>query len=369
MTEQVHDDEPLLEQMMQDLASADPIYQPTKYWRFYQDQFLPYLKARGLKDFRRTRDMTGAEVFASFGASDWLEEAIQTRRTRRRVWERAPRWIPGVPAMRRALEAGYAALSRPLIDASPTLEAWRELRFGFTRSEGERSGAHDLADLSVSLFGNPEDAFQSGENWYTTLTLYYYLRYAYASRFVDFDGISSLAELGSGSGKQAEVFAKLHPQLSLCLFDLPPQLYVSHQYLSSVFPERVAPYSQCRDMHDLEKLEPGRIYHFGNWRMPLLRTRAVNLFWNAASFAEMEPSIVAAYLADVRTSTDSVYLMQRMKGKRPKGQKGHGVIESTTLEHYREGLQDFVLEDLSPVRMPDASTMHHYDESFWQRGS
>ncbi len=54
---QAEDDFELLSLMMNDLAAADPLYQPTPYWKDYEKLFLPELKRLGLRDFRRSAQL------------------------------------------------------------------------------------------------------------------------------------------------------------------------------------------------------------------------------------------------------------------------------------------------------------------------
>jgi len=49
---------------------------------------------------------------------------------------------------------------------------------------------------------------------------------------------------------------------------------------------------------DLSNITPGRVHLLGNWQMPTLREFQFDLFWNAASFGEMEPDVVENYLSN-----------------------------------------------------------------------
>jgi len=62
----VTDDMVLLEQMISDLNKCDDLYKPTNYWAHYEKQFLPELRKKELKDFRRRKD----SILSSFGATD-----------------------------------------------------------------------------------------------------------------------------------------------------------------------------------------------------------------------------------------------------------------------------------------------------------
>ena len=74
---QVADDPDLLETMFADLGRAEPIYQPTNYWKRYEEQLLPFLRNEGLRDFRLPPTGRGSDVFPRFGASDPIVEAVE----------------------------------------------------------------------------------------------------------------------------------------------------------------------------------------------------------------------------------------------------------------------------------------------------
>jgi putative sugar O-methyltransferase len=244
------------------------------------------------------------------------------------------------------------------------------LCFAFACDAGRRAGAAPLDGVRVSVAGDPEDIFEAAGGRYTSFTLYYYLRYAYVAPHFDFAQARTLVELGSGSGKQAELLALLHPNLTLYLFDIPPQLYVAHQFLQAALPGRVSSYFDTRNLERLPPPEPGRVYLFGSWQMPLIERETIDLFWSCATFGEMEPPVAANYLRFVNASARSVYLMQRMKGKKLAKRPGRrGVLQRTTIADYHRALSAFELVDRTPACGADARPLPHYEDSVWRRAS
>ena len=188
--------------------------------------------------------------------------------------------------------------------------------------------------------------------------LNFYLRYAWCSQYVDFDEIESYVELGSGSGKQAEVVAKLHPEVTLYLYDIPPQLYVAYEYLRAALPGRVAPFGGGMVR------EPGVINVLPAWDFAELEVSRNSLFWNAASFQEMEPDVVSNYLATVRKSgVGSVYLMEIMAGVQS------GVERPTTSKVYEEALEGYKMLGIGPSLLCDGRSESGYSDAFWARES
>ena len=219
------------------------------------------------------------------------------------------------------------------------------------------------------MVGNPEDIFKMHEKQYTMRMLNCYRRYAYCSRYINFDTIETVVELGCGHGAQVEVIKKLHPHICFLLFDLSPQLYVCEQYLKTIFSEAVISYRDTRSMKNLPTDWKGKIFIFGAAKFPLLEKIKIDLFWNAASFQEMEPPVVQNYLKYINQQAGSVFLQQVMGGKEKAKKKGMpGVLEQTKLEHYRRFLSNFNLIDLSPSLVaPRLSKGDFYMDSFWKR--
>lgn len=347
--------------MLTDLRAEPPEYRPTNFWEVYEQRFVPELLTQGLHDFRRRR----GSVLASMGATDLIPSLGRVDFSETRLasagWRRLPGWGRALKKIEVAV-ASLLPLTREL-----DYDTVRRLAYVVCELIGERSGARPPADLSMSTAGNPEDVFAVGDSFYSVAFLDYYLSYAYCCSFRDFDRISTVVELGTGAGKQFEVMKKLHPHLTLLAFDLPPQLYVCEQYLKTVFPDDVVPYREARKLTTLEEVRPGSVVILGNWRFPLIQDIAVDLFWNAASFQEMEPAIVANYLSSVDASAAAVFLQQVVHGHfLAAGPGSPGVLDRTTFEDYERGLPHLDRIDLSTTVRPTGPT-EEYANSFWHR--
>ncbi|MGE0392417.1 MAG: putative sugar O-methyltransferase [Vicinamibacterales bacterium] len=317
----VPDDPALLELMLADLAEAPAIFQPTPYWQKRWTRSIVELRERGLKDFRRRED----SALAGIGTTD-----------------------PG-PGGSDAIPYGL------------TLRDLQESAFRIARMSGTIAGARRVEDLDVSVVGNPVDVFEVGGRRYSMLALRYYLRYAYCNGFVPFERHATIAEIGPGLGRQVEVLKKLHPHLTFLLFDIPPFLYITEQFLSRVFPGDVVSYRDARQIDRFDRLERGRIYILGNYHVPRLQGAALDLLWAAATFGATELPVVESYLAPVRDTVKFAYLLDIMDGYT------HGKIrQQTSLDDYRRMLEPFDLLDCSPAY--DAlGRLADYSHSFWAR--
>jgi len=363
---QVPDRPDLLKLMLDDLASAPAAFRPTNYWSVYEQRFVPELTNRGLVDFRRRR----GTVLTSFGASDHRPRGAYLDLSRSRVFgNRVTQHLPGWKRLLARMSDLFNrdGLSPVRLDVYECgLRELQESAFRLTQLYGEHAGARPLDSIELSCAGNPEDVFEIAGRPYTMRALYYYLRYAYCCQFVDFEQIDLMVELGSGMGRQIEIIRKLHPRTRILAFDIPPQLYVCNQFLSTIFPDALAGYETTRSYRTLPDFPAGTVAICGTWLFPLVRERRVDLFWNAVSFQEMEPGVVANYLSYIAPAARAVYLQERMDGKEQSRAAGeHGVLHPTTLDDYRRGLPNHTLVDMSPCLRPLGTLPEHRD-SFWR---
>jgi len=361
---QVRENPFLLDLMMKDFVCAPEIYKTSNYWSFYEKKFLRELKAMGLHDFRRRKN----SVLSSFRATDLTPamshiDLLKNRIFNNRIVRKIPFWLKMTLLLQTFLNKTFPVVNPYGISGV----GLKRLAYDFARLKGQNATAKSLDDFQASLIGNPEDIIEADGKVYTMSMLFFYLKYVYCAAYMNFDHVKVMVELGCGSGKQIEIIKKLHPDICFLLFDIPPQLYVCEQYLSSVFPGSVVSYKDTRDMVTFPEIQKGKIFMMGNWKFPIIEDGQIDLFWNAASFQEMEPSIVANYLTYVNKRANFVFLEQAMNGKEKAGKEGKlGVLKQTTLKDYKTGLTDFDLVNLSPAISPLGNSLV-YSDSFWKR--
>lgn len=354
---QVQDDPELLDLMMSDTLLTSDLYKPTNYWANYEKDILPEIKTLGLHDFRRRHSLN----LIKFGATDL--EPYST-------FLSLPPTYPTLRILQMRLKASLKIkkiLSR-LINKNFDIN----LSLYYSAEKyGKRQGARPISEFEASLDGNPENVFSVNGKIYTCSLLDYYVQYAYCCKFMNFDSIMSMMELGCGSGKQTELIKKLHPHMCFYLSDLPHALYICEKYLSSLFPESVVSYRQTRIMKRMPESKEGKIFIIGNWKVPELENLTYDLFWNSDSFDQMEPNVVLNYLKYVdQQAIKYVFLNERLTKKvRRASKKGeHGVMEPTKLEHYKHGLSNFCLVNMSMrFQMPKILPWTSYRFSFWKR--
>jgi len=365
---QVDEDMELLALMVEDGESAPPVYRTTNYWELLGNKLMPELNRHGLKDFRRRR----RSPLGSFAGVDLKPLPPHIDLFDYRLLNN--RYTVRIPEYERWLERVGLAISRkfPLRSGNKSAAgSYQKIALDRAEHFGAKFGAKPLSTAGGSSVGNPEWEFEAFGNLYTIDFIVKYLTYAYASQFIDFAGVKVFIELGSGAGRQAELLHKFYPDMSILLFDIPPQLYVCEQYLKKVFPGEVINYRETRDYRSLPKPQPGKIYMFGNWQFPLLEGHHADLFWNSGSFPEMEPNVVANYLSYVNKVANTVFIQGALDGKHLAKRKGAGgVLAATTFDDYRKGLPGFEEVDGSPsihaLGQEGLSGLDRYCDSFWR---
>jgi len=314
---QVEDDFSIFEDALKGLSEADPLYHPGPYWERHRRPLEEYLRSHGLQNYR-------------------LGDAVPED----------PKYIL------RRFGAGEPRIPEP---SHLTQSQWNNLRYDFADTYGKLVNAAPLSRLSISTAGNPGDVFRIKRRTYTSNALNFYMRYAYLCQFLDFQKISTIVEIGPGSGLQTEILHKLHPHLTSYLFDIPPQSYIGNQYLKHVFPGKVVGLEQTRSLTEPLQGEPGQIYIFNSWQIPLVRNQRIDLFWNAASFNEMEPHLVDNYLSFISPQAENLYLMSIMKGSR------------VGISDYRRFLPGHRCYALASLLLADGQLSSRYSNSLWRR--
>lgn len=247
----------------------------------------------------------------------------------------------------------------------------REMAFRFAEVYGELTGTPSIDGISTSSFGNPADLFKVRGKNYSIVFINYYLRLCFANSLIKFSGREIFVELGSGSGHQAEIIKKVYPNSTILCFDLPGQIYLAEKYLRGVLGQEViVPLAEGVEWVDLANVQEGKIHFFGNWQFPLLSNFKFDVFWNAASFGEMEPNVVRNYLSYVVQNQNAsfIYLLQAKKGKETSG--GTHVVKPIQLADYNLFLEN----KYHPVKIQDyflcikpLSASGGYFEGVWRK--
>jgi putative sugar O-methyltransferase len=187
-----------------------------------------------------------------------------------------------------------------------------ETAYRIADTYGCLNGARPLKELSMSLSGRPEYYFTIEGRNYSFVFLYHYMRYAFCCKHIDFDKIDNFIELGSGSGRIVEIVRKLHPYIKFYLLDLPPQLYLCHQFLKSIFGDSLVPYQQTRKASFNQIDAKGGIAVLPVSRIETIQPEGNTISWNQMVYSTMNPPVVKHYLDYIRKMANSIYIIEPM---------------------------------------------------------
>jgi putative sugar O-methyltransferase len=332
----IHDDPTLLDSLFHDMESSSELWKPTNYWEVEEKFLMPTIRREGIAHFRSSYN----SAFITFGVTSVpqiLTRAFVPKNTTRKIFLKVLRML----GLDELVFKGH------IEEHARTFAAFQNTCFQLVLQCDPDKEILTIADSGLA---NPRDLFSPEghkEREYTISFLRYFWQYLWLKRFIDFKRIKMIMELGSGYGGQAEVLCKLHPHIKYIICDIPPQVYIAEQYLKSCFPGEVMSYSQTAGQNsiDITQLRSKRIMVLAPWQIERIVGK-VDLFWNSASFQEMEPNIVRNYVRLIQPLTSKyAYLLQLPAGQsiaREKGER-YGVLTQTTLEHYIKFFDEFEL--------------------------
>ena len=339
-----------LNKLIEAYNKAPEIFQAGRYWKNYEDEIINEIKKANFTQLKSGK----YPIFSTFGFAELIYNSL-----------------PNMPLPNRLAKQFFRKLfisDKAILPYSLKLSDIREMAYNNCVLQGQLAGVRCISEIEASTYGNPEDLFRINGKQYTMRFLTYYIRFCFVQRHLKLTGNETIVELGSGSGLQVEVLKKLYPDLTILCFDLPAPLYLCEEYLSKVLAaDKVVKSDTTLQVTNLNNfIQKGKVHLFGNWLFPLLNTFKFDLFWNAASFGEMEPDIVKNYLSYVQDNCDFVYLLQVRNGKESSEQGG--VKNPMTFDFYNAVLTNFKL-----IKEADAFEAHRrqsqsggYFQAVWQ---
>ena len=319
----MEDDFKLLKKMLEDAKKTEEIYKPTNYWNNYVDKIVNELKENGMNHVRGKKD----SVFSVFGGSEEQPDYFRIQKNNRFLPHRLKKYF-----------SVFSTISKQDLQSLAYYQVFYYDRL---------YNINKLEPLSVSL----ED--MNGRP-YTISFLQYYLQYLYMSRFIDFNEVKVFVDLGCGMSRVSEIIHRLHPDVSIFLFDIVPTLYCTEYMMRETFPCDVVGYMETKDYVDLNHVEAGKIHVLPNWKFPLVRLlSSIDVFMNSGSFQEMEPDVVRNYLSFINRRAEWVYLRAAMSGSEKAERRGDfGSINPVVLEDYVRGLSGCSVFDRSMSVFP-----------------
>ena len=317
-----------LTKLIEEYNKSPEIFQAGRYWKAYENKIISEIKKADIKELRSGK----YPIFGTFGFGESVYYYHPNQRFYRKLI---------LKAIRRLF-----ITKKQILPYSLSLSDIREMAYNHCILQGELANIKPISEIEVSTFGKPEDLFEIKGKQYTMAFLTYYIRLCYAQRHLKLKGDEIIVELGSGSGHQVEVLKKVFPNLTILCFDLPYALYLCNEYLQKALgDESIIKPSKAIGITEMVSIEKGKVHMFGNWQFPLLKDFKFDIFWNAASFGEMEPNIVKNYLSYILEGCQAIFLLQARHGK--ESGKNRGVENPICFDDYVSMLNGFKLIDES----------------------
>ena len=295
--------EAITKRSLAEIDDADPLYRPTNFWQ------------PGLQQLLGDMDELGLERFKS--------------------WPSAAYWFYPTYAANVRPETADAALLRAVEVQPEVQQPWlRDQLTGAAEARRDLEVARILWDhgrwpfkvmaRGEAQIGEPPQHFHvaGDKRGWTKPYLNYLICLAALSRHVDRPPRSVL-EIGGGFGVLGEILMRRSKAVRYVDLDIPPLLTVASYYLRELFGECVAVYDDAW----AGRVGPDRSAVLPSWRIDGI-DGPFDLFVNCFSFQEMEPHVVANYVAKV-ADKDVAYVvsLNSRKGKPKASAGGIGVIE------------------------------------------
>jgi len=302
----LHD--PLFKAIVAEVEGSPEIYRPSRFWDHLNSINTQWLEDLGLANFKRT---------VAQNYYNWLIVSRKDPQFLRvaRAWLRAPSLRPLLsrmdsPEMLRTTNGVEAQFSLPA----------RLLYRAFVSMLWDLAGQDDLLGLTNQLeeplLGNPIKIVSQGRRISQDLSNSILERNAVARWGLRAaPGRPRVAELGAGYGRVAHAFLA-DPSCRYFIFDIPPALFVSHWYLSRLFPDRkIFSFRHFDRFADIAaELEQADIAFLTPNQMALFPDRFFDVVLSISTLPEMAPAQISNYLLQMaRLSRGTIFLKQWRK--------------------------------------------------------
>ena len=285
----VADEPDLLNLMLRDATTVSELWQPTKYWQNYTRKIETAICRNGLSQLRQQRD-----ILSGYQTAPILGPTLPSSKLKKLIWGLVER----TPIVSKVID-GY----RNALASSHSVRAGYENGFAILALNLIAKQHPNLTIPAGHIAGYPHDLFLWNEQFVSASWIDYLQRISDFYAAIPQSNVESIVEIGPGLGWSTISHIALNPNLKYCVnIDIPPVLYVSTQFLKSIGEVEVIDY---RSTANLEKivLEPGpdkpRIYQLAPWQVPKI-DGTMDFLFNAFSFYEMEKSVCANYIAELK---------------------------------------------------------------------
>ena len=279
----------ILRSMFDCVSQGDPTYLPSRLWEALNTKNLQQLEASGLANIKQT---VAQNYFTwVIGHSDQQFRYL-ARHTRLSAW---PAILRGIFDHDRSFP-----LNRK---QQRELKIFTRMLWKFTEridSEGL------LTHIEEPIEGNPFRIFLNGKLISQDLANSVLEYYSICEHFkASTTSKNTICELGAGYGRNAYVFVKALKSCKYIVIDIPPALYVSQHYLTTVFHgKQIFTFRPFRRFSDVEsEFNDADIAFVLPHQAEMLPDKSVDLFINISSLHEMRKDQIDAYFTLIEKLT------------------------------------------------------------------
>lgn len=278
-----------LVEIFDELNRAPEIYRPSPFWQELAAAGVRQLEESGFENFKRT---VNTRYF------NWRLPGI----LRHQLFAVVRRW-----AVHPGLSVFVADFPQPTLAVKDQaasfdgLSAWiYKIFVAMYEDVLERSDTrHLLRAIEEPELGNPFLVRHKGRRISQDLCNSIHELYSVLGPegLPSSSGSPAFAELGAGYGRLGHVVMNAVPNATYCIIDIPPALYLSQRYLTTLFPDvpafRFRPFRSYGEIAG--EFEASRLRFLAPHQLELLPEKTFDYFINVSSLHEMTMEQVAHY--------------------------------------------------------------------------
>jgi len=271
----------IMQSMFDCLSHGNPVYLPSKFWEALNTKNLQQLEGEGLDNFKQT---VAQNYFTWVIGSADQQFHYLLKHTNLFAWPAILEGIfthdPSFPLSRKQ--------QRELIIFTRML--WK--------FSGKIDSEHLLECIVEPIEGNPFRILLKGklisQDLANSVLEYYSIRENFKTPTCE---KTTICELGAGYGRNAYVFLKALPNCKYIVIDIPPALYISQHYLTTIFRDKkiftFRPFDRFNDVEN--EFNNADIAFLLPHQAEMLPEKSVDLFINISSLHEMKIDQIQAY--------------------------------------------------------------------------
>lgn len=293
-------------ELMVELAKAPQAYRPSPFWKEMVAVGVKQIENAGFENFKRTVNMT----YFCWDLIGILRHQLMTvvghwaAHPRLRVFgARFPNYLSPLANRGTYYSPPNFRVRIPEITSFNPVGAVAYKTYVAMLWENvlERDSLNLLRRLDEPTVGNPflihYQGRQTSQDLCNSVHEFYSMGGAEAAEWPS----CSVAELGCGYGRLADVWLRAIPTAKYCLIDIAPALNIAQEYLGRVFPKEKIFYFRPFERYEevREEFESARIRFLAAHQIELLPPKQFDFFANISSLHEMGYEQIENYLRQI----------------------------------------------------------------------